>query len=91
MATDILSKLIDILRPRTGETLDDKFDALEQARAVIPEDGQLLTSQEAAELMGISEGALRVARNRGTGPEFSKDGRNRVWYQAEDIIKYMEG
>ncbi|WP_419783478.1 helix-turn-helix domain-containing protein [Maridesulfovibrio sp.] len=48
-----------------------------------------VTSPEAAELLGVSEGTLKNMRSRREGPAFSKFG-TKVLYQVKDLEKYLE-
>ena len=61
------------------------------APASRPDD--LLTTREAAELLGITPGALRNARWLGSGPPFVHVRRegHRVWYRRGDLDRYMYG
>ncbi len=48
-----------------------------------------VNSAEAAELLGVSEGALKAMRSRKEGPTYSKFG-TKVLYQIKDLKKYLE-
>ena len=50
---------------------------------------KLLTTAEAAELVGIAAITLTVWRQRGTGPEFLKLGRV-VRYKEAKILEWMD-
>lgn len=48
----------------------------------------LLTADEAAQLLGMTPGALAVLRHRRKGPAYIKEGRW-IRYQTEDIEKWI--
>ena len=50
---------------------------------------KLLTGQEAAEILGISEQTMRIHRIKGGGLKFVKVGRM-VRYRQSDIEAYLE-
>lgn len=50
---------------------------------------QRMTSAEAAERMGITEGTLRVWRARGRGPVFSRFA-GRIFYRKADVDAWVE-
>jgi excisionase family DNA binding protein len=50
---------------------------------------QLLTSKEAAKLLGIKSTTLSNWRNTNRGPAYIK-GEKLVFYKMEDIEKYLE-
>ena len=54
----------------------------------MPED-RLLTSEEAARMMGVAVGTLANMRNKGKGPPFIKKGRY-VRYWESDIREWAE-
>ena len=54
----------------------------------MPED-RLLTSEEAARMMGVAVGTLANKRNKGEGPPFIKKGRY-VRYWESDIQAWAE-
>lgn len=50
---------------------------------------KLLTTKEAAQILGLSAGTLEVWRCIGKGPRYFKVGR-RVGYKQHDLEKYIE-
>ncbi len=50
---------------------------------------KLLTSEETAQVLGVSDNALRIWRSRGKGPRAYKYGR-RVMYRREDLEAWLE-
>jgi hypothetical protein len=49
---------------------------------------KLLNSEEAADVLGISESMLNKARGKGAGPHFVKVG-TRVLYDQRDLDKFI--
>lgn len=49
---------------------------------------KLLTSQQAADLLTIREGTLRIWRLQGKGPRFRRIGQQ-VRYDEADVIAYI--
>lgn len=50
----------------------------------------LITIQEMAELLDVSESTLQLWRTKGTGPNFVKVGRQ-IYYLKEDLYAYIRG
>ena len=50
----------------------------------------LLSSKEAAALIGFAEHTLRVWRSRGTGPAYIKVGNGRVKYSRDAIQEWLD-
>jgi len=53
---------------------------------------ELLSRREVAALLGVSGETLKGWARRGVGPAFSRSGpvRGRVWYQAADVLMWLE-
>jgi predicted DNA-binding transcriptional regulator AlpA len=51
---------------------------------------QILTSSEAAEILGIPLATLRWWRHRGIGPKSFKLGPRKVMYKRSDVIAWLE-
>ncbi len=53
---------------------------------------ELLSRCEVASLLGVSVETMKGWARRGIGPEFSRSGpvRGRVWYQAADVVAWLE-
>ncbi len=51
--------------------------------------GQFLTTEQAAQFLGLRPNTLEIWRYRGTGPRFIKCGRA-VRYRLTDIESYVE-
>ena len=53
---------------------------------------ELLSRSEVAALLGVSVETMKGWARRGVGPEFSRSGpvRGRVWYQAADVVAWLE-
>lgn len=57
-----------------------------------PMQERFLTTEEAAEIVGMSTIALRSRRHRGTGPRHYNPGNTRtVRYQYADLVAWMNG
>jgi predicted DNA-binding transcriptional regulator AlpA len=52
----------------------------------------LLSRREVAALLGVSVETIKGWARKGVGPEFSRSGpvRGRVWYQAADVVAWLE-
>ena len=59
---------------------------------IMPEAPAMLTSAQAAEVLGISEGSLRNMRSAGRGPSFVRLSypRGRVRYVRGDVDRWLE-
>lgn len=51
---------------------------------------EILTPEEAAARLHLSQGTLKKWRIAGKGPKFIRLGRNRVRYAAADLIAWLE-
>jgi predicted DNA-binding transcriptional regulator AlpA len=49
----------------------------------------LLITDDAARLLGITSGDLSVKRQRGTGPRYLKLGNGAVRYRRADLLAYL--
>jgi hypothetical protein len=49
---------------------------------------QLLSTKEAAKLLGYTEGSLATMRCTGSGPAFLKLGK--IKYPMDELVKFME-
>ena len=58
---------------------------MSDAEAHVP---QLVTSKQAARMLGVSEGTLRYWRSIQTGPPWVKLGR-RALYDAADLVEFI--
>ncbi len=71
------------------ERLILRIDKLQTALLPQSTAQQLLTSAEAASLLGLKEQTLALWRSSGGGPEYIKTGR-KVRYRPEAIQDYIE-
>jgi len=50
----------------------------------------IITSTEAAALLGVSPSTLATYRYRGTSPKFTKVGHRTVVYSRADVLAYIK-
>lgn len=56
----------------------------------VPAQWQVLTSEQAAEALGMSPEALRTLRSRGGGPRYRQLSPSRIGYTVGDVVAYLE-
>jgi len=57
---------------------------------MVTEQQNVLTPQQAARYVGVSEGALRLWRSRGEGPRHFRAGEKLVRYRRVDLDHWVE-
>lgn len=63
----------------------------EAGKPITPSGDKLLTTQEAAALLGLSPRTLEGLRRRGDGPPFKALSRNVVRYGADELKAWIDG
>lgn len=56
----------------------------------IPAQWQVLTSEQAADALGMTPEALRTLRSRGGGPRYRQLSPSRIGYTVGDVVAYLE-
>lgn len=56
----------------------------------VPAQWQVLTSEQAAEALGMTPEALRTMRSRGGGPRYRQLSPSRIGYTVGDVVAYLE-
>ena len=56
----------------------------------VPAQWQVLTSEQAAEALGMTPEALRTLRSRGGGPQYRQLSPSRIGYTVGDVVAYLE-
>lgn len=56
----------------------------------VPAQWQVLTSEQAAEALGMTPEALRTLRSRGGGPRYRRLSPSRIGYTVGDVVAYLD-
>lgn len=56
----------------------------------LPAQWQVLTSEQAADALGLTPEALRTLRSRGGGPRYRQLSPSRIGYTVGDVVAYLE-
>lgn len=56
----------------------------------LPAQWQVLTSEQAADALGMTPEALRTLRSRGGGPRYRQLSPSRIGYTVGDVVAYLE-
>lgn len=56
----------------------------------VPAQWQVLTSEQAADALGMTPEALRTLRSRGGGPRYRQLSPSRIGYTVGDVVAYLE-
>ena len=57
----------------------------------VEDDARILTTREAARVLGLSAATLETWRCKGMGPKFVRIGLRKIGYWRRDLITFVEG